>query len=174
MQSFKQIFQIHESLDNPYPWKNTFKTEEVVDDWDDSGEEYAKDVLSPVQIIHFKTDEGVPYIWYAKQNRYDDKTWEIAFGLVKETKENGEYKTNIEKTGTGNAFRVFATVIEITNYFIEYDADNYEVQNLTFSSKGNNRTSLYKKYLVPKIENFKISYEQQNGEETEIHLSRIF
>jgi hypothetical protein len=174
MQLFNQFFQIHESLDNPYPWKNTFKTEEVVDDWDDSGDEYPKDVLTPTQIIHFKTDEGVPYIWYAKQNRYNDKYWEIAFGVVEKDKGDGGYETNIEKTGTGNAFRVFATVIEITNYFVEYDGDNYEVQNLTFSSKGNNRTSLYKKYLVPRIENFEISDEQKNGDETEIHLQRNF
>jgi hypothetical protein len=172
--TFKKYFLIRESLDNPYNWKNTFKTSEVIDDWDDSGEEYPKDVLDPVQIIHFKTDDGIPYIWYAKQNRYNDKYWEISFGVVKNQKDDGGYETDIGVTGTGNAFRIFATVIEITNYFVEYDGDNYEVQNLTFSSKGQNRTSLYKKYLVPRIENFEISHEQQNGDETEIQLQRTF
>ena len=167
-------FQIYEAFDNPYRWKNTFKTEEVVYDWDDSGEEYPKNILQPVQTIHFKTDDGIPYIWYAKQNRHNDKYWEIAFGLVEEDRGDGSYKTNIEKTGSGNAFRVFATIIEITNSFIEYDGDNFEVQNLTISSKGNNRTSLYKKYIIPRIENFKISNEQKNGDETEIHLQRDF
>ena len=94
--------------------------------------------------------------------------------MVEKDKGDGSFETNIEKTGKGNAFRIFATVIEITNYFVEYDGDNYEVQNLTISSKGNNRTSLYKKYLIPRIENFDISHEQQNGEETEIHLQRNF
>lgn len=174
MQSFNQIFQIHESLDNPYSWRTQFKTEEITDDWDETGEEYPKDILTPVQIIHFKTDDGVPYIWYVKQNRYDNTVWEVAFGVVEKEKENGGYETNIEKTGSGNAFRVFATVIEITNYFIEYDGDNYEVITLVISSKGSNRTSLYKKYLIPRIENFNISHEQQNGDETEIHLMREF
>jgi hypothetical protein len=116
MQSFNQIFQIHESLDNPYPWKNTFKTEEVTNDWDDTGEEYSKDVLEPSQVVHFKTEDGTPYIWYAKQNRYNDEYWEIAFGVVEKDKGDGSFETNIEKTGKGNAFRIFATVIEITNY----------------------------------------------------------
>jgi len=172
MKLFKQIFQIHESLDNPYSWKNTFQTEEIVNDWDDSGDEYAKDVLQPVQIIRFKTDTGIPYIWYAKQNRYNDQYWEIAFGVVEKDNGNGSFTTNIEKTGSGNAFRVFATVIEITNSFIEFD-DNYEVRNLTISSKGNNRTSLYKKHLIPRIENFEISHEDVEGDTTTIHLDRI-
>jgi hypothetical protein len=171
---FTNFFTIFESLDNPYPWKHTFKTSEVINDWDDSGDEYSKDVLDPVQIIHFKTEDGTPYIWYAKQNLYNDKYWEIAFGLVKNQKDNGGYETEIGVTGTGNAFRIFATVIEITNYFVEYDGDNYDVQALTFSSKGQNRTSLYKKYLVPRIEGFDISHEQNSGDETEIHLSRNF
>ncbi len=171
--TFKKHFQIHESLDNPYPWRDQFKTSEVVDDWDDSGEEYSKDRLDPVQIIHFKTDDGIPYIWYAKQHRYSDVHWEIAFGVVKRQKDDGGYETDIEKTGTGNAFRIFATVIEITNHFVEMDED-YEIQYLTFSSKGQNRTSLYKKYLVPRIENFEISHEQQSGDESEIHLQRRF
>ena len=170
----KDIFQIGESLDNPYRWKHSFKTEEVTEDWDDTGEEYSKNILEPVQIIHFQTDDGIPYIWYAKQDRYYNTYWEIAFGMVEDAKPDGSYKTNIEKTGSGNAFRVFATVIEITNSFIEYDEDNYEVRNLKIKSKGNNRTSLYKKYLIPRIENFVISDERREGDETEIHLQRKF
>jgi hypothetical protein len=170
----KDKHQIHEAFDNPYRWKHTFKTEEVTQDWDESGEEYAKNILQPVQIINFQTDDGIPYIWYAKQNRYDDNNWEIAFGMVEDIKPDGSYKTNIEKTGSGNAFRVFATVIEITNSFIEYDEDNYEVQTLTVKSKGDNRTSLYKKYIIPRLENFQISDEQKDGDETEIHLQRKF
>jgi hypothetical protein len=170
---FKTHFLIEESLDNPYRWKGNFETTSVTDDWDDDGEEYPKDIFNPVQIIHFQTDDGIPYIWYAKQNIHNDQYWEIAFGVVKNKKENGGYETDIEKTGTGNAFRVFATVIEITNAFIDYD-ENYEISHLTFSSKGHNRTSLYKKYLVPRIEHFEISHEGSSGEdETEIHLQRV-
>jgi len=170
----KNKHQINEAFDNPYSWKNTFKTEDVTSDWDETGEEYSKNILSPVQIIHFQSDDGIPYIWYAKANRYDHKNWEIAFGVVKDIKPDGSYRTNIEKTGTGNAFRVFATVIEITNSFIETDEDNYDVQTLTVKSKGDNRTSLYKKYIIPRIENFQISNENRDGDETEIHLQRKF
>ena len=171
---WESYIRFNESLDNPYSWQDDFKTEEEVDDWDDTGEEYAKEVLTPVQIIRFKTDEGLEYAWYSRQNRMNETYWEIAFGVVKGENSRGGLDLDIEKTGTGNAFRVFATVIDITNRFIEFD-ENYEVQHLTFSSKGQNRTRLYKKYLVPKIEDFKLSYENSDGlDETEIHLERIF
>lgn len=170
---FKDVFLVVESLDNPFRWKGDFKTSDAIADWDDDGEEYSRDILNPVQIIHFQTDDGIPYIWYAKQNRYNDNYWEIAFGVVKKEKDDGGFETDITKTGTGNSFRVFATVIDITNYFIEFDENN-EIHYLTFTSKGNNRTKLYKKYLVPRIDKFEISYEGSSGEdETEIHLQRI-
>ena len=175
MNSFNNtIFNIlNETMDNPYPWKQTFKTEEYTDDFDDTGEEYTKDILSSPQIIHFQTENGMKYIWYAKQNKYNDTFWEIAFGAV-ESESNGHYQTDIGITSTGNAFRIFATVIDITNAFIEYD-QNYEIQTITISSKGNNRTNLYKKYIIPKIENFKIKEEfKTDDDETEIHLQRTF
>jgi hypothetical protein len=167
-----ESYILRESLDNPYNWTGDFKTSIETQDWDDTGEEYDKDVLNPVQIIRFKTDGGIPYVWYARQNRYNDVYWEIAFG-VETSNDEDIVKLNIDKTGTGNAFRIFTTVLDIINSFIEFD-ENYEVQYLTFTSVGDNRTRLYKKYLIPKIEGFEIEYENKSGDETEIHLMRNF
>lgn len=170
---YERYLKLNESLDNPYKWRNDFQLEDIEDDWDDSGEEYVKKCFKPTQIIKFQTDEGVNYVWYARQNRYNEVYWEIAFGIVEKKYEDGNLKLNIDKSGTGKPFRVFATVIDIINSFIEFDED-YEVQYLTFTSKGQNRTRLYKNYLIPKIEKFKIHYENIKGDETEFHLQRIF
>lgn len=172
---------LNESLDDPYRYSNSFKTETVnvdadssetvdVDD-DSSGETYAKEVLSPVQIIKFKTTNGISYIWYAKQSRYDDTVWEIAFGVEKGIDYRGAIQLDIGVTGTGNASRIFATVLAITNSFIEMD-ENYEIRRILFTSKGDNRTRLYVKYLVPRIENFKIENVRDNLGETEVMLIR--
>ena len=51
-----------ESLDDPYRSRGAFKThEEDVED-EETGEVHVEDRLSPVQIVHFKTDAGVPYV----------------------------------------------------------------------------------------------------------------
>lgn len=171
---------MNESLDHPYKWKWSFKTETVTaDEEDDDGQgphtprEY--EVLSPVQIVHFKTDAGVPYVWYARQNYYDNTRWEIAFGEFKETGHGGALILNTDKTGKGDAFRVFATVIDITNAFIEYDQEA-EVRTLVFTSKGDNRTRLYVNRMVPRIDNFKLdSSERVPGldRESSVTLSRV-
>ncbi len=161
---------LFESLDGGYRWRNKFETEpiEMVDE--ETDEVYYEDTLTPVQMAHFQTDEGVKYLWYARQNRYDDATWDIAFGVEMGQSERGEYKLDIEKTGTGNAARVFATVIEITNAFIEYA--EHSALRLTMTSVGDNRTRLYLKRLLPLIDNFEISDQVVSGNETIIHLTR--
>jgi len=162
---------IYESLDDPYKYKNTFKTEEIEAEWDDGEGTYMKDVLSPVQIVKFKTDSGVEFIWYARQNRHDDNRWEIAFGVSKGVDHKGAEQLDIEKTGKGDAFRIFATIIDITNSFIQFD-QSYEVRNIIFTAKGENRAKLYIKRLVPKIEGFKVDNVRDNYGETEVVLSR--
>jgi hypothetical protein len=166
-----KLRQLLESLDTPYKHSHGFETEQIDFEDEETGQIYKKDVLKPVQIIKFKTDEGIPYIWYARQNRYDDTTWEIAFGVETGKDEMG-YKLDIELTGTGNAARIFATVINIINSFVEFDEDNFEIQRLTFSSKGEKRTKFYLNRLVPRIENFKLLDVQTNGDETEVVLTR--
>jgi hypothetical protein len=55
MLPFKTYF-LSESFDNPYRYKNTFTTETIEKEDDDTGETYMDEVLTPVQIIRFKTD----------------------------------------------------------------------------------------------------------------------
>jgi hypothetical protein len=173
--SFKDYVLLGEGLDTPYRWKNTFSTTTLTDDWDDIGEEYPMDRLDPVQIIHFQTQTGIPYIWYAKQSRYAPTSWEIAFGIVKKKDDDGRYATDIGITKTGNAFRVFATVIDITNAFIDFDDDYYQVRELIINSTGAGRTRLYKNYLADKISHFSLSSIRKiDDEETQIVLARDF
>jgi len=164
-----------EALDYPYKYSRSFRTEQIDYEDPETGETYKKDVLSPVQIVKFKTDEGIPYLWYAKQNRYDDTIWEIAFGVNKGMDDREHYQLDIGVTGTGNALRIFATVIDIINSFVEFNEDNYEIQRLMFTAKGNNRSALYVKRIVPRIEKFKVESVRDNGGgETEIMLTRQF
>ena len=174
MRSFKSYF-LNESFDNPYRYKNTFSTETIEKEDDDTGETYMDEVLTPVQIIQFKTDAGVPYLWYARQSRYDDSVWEIAFGVESGKGIRGETKLDIELTKGGDAFRVLATVINIINQFIEFD-ENHEIRLLTFTSKGANRTKLYKKRLVPMIENFELDelFKDMGDGESQFILTRKY
>lgn len=167
---FKTYF-LSESLDDPYRYKNTFSYE-TVEKEDDDGNVYPEEVFSPVQMIRFVTDNGVPYVWYARQSRYDDSVWEIAFGVDQGKDDRGSTKLDIGVTNTRDAFRVFATAIQILNDFIELD-ENYEIRLLTFTSKGANRTNLYEKRFIPKIEKFELDLKQsQGGDETMFILSR--
>ena len=173
MNTFNKVYNkiLFEGFSNPYKFKNSFQTEMVDEIDDESGQEYKKEILSPVQIIKFTTEKNISYVWYARRNRYDDTMWEIAFGVDNGTDEFGTTKLNINKTNTGDAFRVFSTVIEITNNFIEYD-ENYEVVKLSIRSESENRTNLYIKRLLPLIDNFKITDTTRHRDETTIILTR--
>jgi hypothetical protein len=172
-ESFEKSLNLHslkESLDHPYKFKNTFKTETITDS-DDDGEEYTKEVFSPVQIVHFTTDEGVPYVWYARQNRHDETTWEIAFGVNKGENIRGGFEMDIELVNTKNPFRVFSTVIQIINNFIEFD-ENLEIHRLTLTSDHTKRTNLYLNRLLPLIDKFKVSDVRRIHDEDSITLER--
>lgn len=166
-----ESYILKESLDNPYKFNDTFKTENITDE-DEDGNEYTKDIFKPVQIIHFKTDEGIPYVWFARQSRYDDNTWEIAFGINKGENIRGGTDLDIKLTRTGNAFRVFSTIIEIINRFVYLD-ENYEIRRLILTSDQPNRTDLYVKRLLPRIDNFKVTDVQKMDGEDQIQLERI-
>jgi hypothetical protein len=165
-----------EALDYPYKYSRSFKTELIDYEDPETGETYKKDVLKPVQLVKFKTDEGVPYLWYARQNRYDGTIWEIAFGIEKVINyDDDHYQIDIGVTGTGNALRIFATVVDIINSFVEFDEDNYEIQRLLFTAKGDKRSDLYINRLVPRIEKFKVeSIRDNGGGEKEVMLIRQF
>ena len=160
-----------EALDSPYKWKWTFKTETVEREEDETGDPTQVEVFTPVQIVRFTTDKGVNYIWYARQSRFDDTCWEVAFGEDAGVGHGGALLLNTGKTGSGDAMRVFATAIDILNAFIEHDA-SYEVRRLIFTSKGDNRTNLYVKRFIPRIEKFKLDGVASHDEEATITMSR--
>lgn len=165
--------RMYESLNTPYKYRNTFRTEMIDYDDEETGGTYKKEVLYSVQIVKFKTNSGIPYLWYAKQNRHDDTLWEIAFGVEKSVDDKEKYTLDIEKTGTGDAFRIFATVIDIINSFVEFSEDyDSEVIRLMFTAKGNNRIKLYINRIVPRIDNFKIEDIRNDYGETVIFLVR--
>jgi hypothetical protein len=83
-----------------------------------------------------------------------------------------KYSLDSGVTGTGNAFRIFATVIDIINSFIEFDDDFGEIQRILFTAKGDNRTKLYINRIVPRIEKFEVEDIRNNLGETEILLIR--
>jgi hypothetical protein len=175
--NFKKFYIFRESFDNSYPYRFNLREEEIEAEDDETGEVYNKTVMQPVQIVQFKTEDGTPFVWYAKQDRFSDTTWEIAFGVDKQTgKSEDSFKLDIQLTNKGNAFRIFSTIIDITNTFIEYDSNDYQVQTLKFSSEGDKRTEFYLKHLVPRIDNFKINHEYtwKSGDETIVYLDRKF
>lgn len=165
---------INESLSDSYRYRNTFRTVQTTKTDDETGEEYPAETFAPVQIIKFKTDKGIPYVWYAKQSRYDDTSWEIAFGVDKGENITGATELDIGLTGTGDAFKIFSTVIDIINSFIEFDDDYNEVQRLTLTSKGDNRTNLYLKRILPRIEKFQVTDVIKSGDESTIILTRMY
>lgn len=146
--NFKDFFILREGFDSPYPYRPNFEEEQVDTEDDETGEVYYKYILKPVQIVPFKTADGTDFIWYAKQDRYSDVTWEIAFGIPNDKSdiENKNYRLDLELTNKGNAFRIFSTILAITNDFIEHDGDDYEIQNLKFSSEGDKRSEFYRRF----------------------------
>lgn len=149
---------LSESLDSPYKWSDRFKFEyEQVED-EEGGGVYRKEVFSFTQIIRFKTEEGIEYMWYAQRSYHNENFWTVAFGVYKSTDDRGVHKLDIGLVGgIKNPMRVFSTVLAITNRFIELDEDN-SIHYLQLESEGDKRSELYIKRIIPKIENFKIDH----------------
>ena len=161
-----------ESLSDSYRYSGGFKTEAIDYEDEDTGEVYKKEVLQPVQIIRFVGGDGTPYIWYARQDRYDNTLWTIAFGIFTGIDARGSNKLDINLSNKNDAFRVLSTVIDITNDFVDFDGDNYEVQRMMFTSEGDKRTSLYLKRVVPRIRNFRVDSVDTVGTESTVMLVR--
>jgi len=161
-----------ESLSDSYRYIADFKTETIDYEDEDTGKVYKKDVLQPVQIVHFTGGDATPYLWYARQDYHDNTLWTIAFGVSTGINARGDNNLDIELTNKGDAFKILSTVIDITNDFIRFDDDNYEVQRLMFTSEGKKRTALYLKRVVPRIENFKVNDVNTMGTGSTVMLVR--
>ena len=160
-----------ESLTDSYPYSADFKTESIDYEDEDTGEVYKKDVLQPVQIVRFTGSDKTPYIWYVKQDRYDNMLWTIAFGISTGIDVRGSNKLDINLSNKNDAFKVLSTVIDITNDFVDFD-DNYEIQSMMFTSEGDKRTALYLKRVVPRIRNFRVDSVNKMGTESTVMLVR--
>lgn len=163
---------LREALDNPYKYSRNFTThQEEVDD-EDGENKYTRDVLDVTQIIKFKTDHGLPFIWYAKQSYYTPDAWNIAFGIDKGLNYKGAHELDINLTNKGDAFRILSTVIAITNSFIAFDVDYNEINMLIFTADSPKRLDLYLNRIVPKIEHFEIESVDRQADESTATLKR--
>lgn len=169
---------LSESLDDRYKvkWNFTYETIDVEDD--DTGETYKKEVFTPTQIMKFTTDEGIEYLWYARRSYHNDSFWTIAFGTYQGQGHRGAHNIDINLTkNTKNPLRVFATVVDIINRFIELDEEQ-SIQYLQFESEGDKRTKLYLKRLLPRIEHFAVDHIEthktmNNVDKSTVTLKRI-
>lgn len=164
-----------EAFDDPYPFNADWKEEEL-DDEDDP--RHGQDVPEGLQTVRFTTGDGITYLWYAKENKYDSYTWEIVFGVDNGVEDyRGNTKIDIKRNDLGNQMRVFATVLDITHEFVEYFEDS--VHRLTFSaSKGDdgddapNRARLYKKIANNHVEGFHLTDMSDGGTEINFTMER--
>lgn len=166
---------ITEVFDNPLAFNAQWDEEDVPED---EIEDYDGQLTYPsrIQTVDFTSPDGIPYLWYAKQNKYDDTAWEIVFGAKTGKTFRGNDKIDIGKTGTGNQMRIFATVLDITDEFVEYF--EYEVRNLYFTADkddGMSRQKLYKKILQHRMpDGFALGGAEDRGDEVHFTLNRIY
>lgn len=163
-----------ESFDSTLKISGKFQTATVEDT--ESNDNYIgeKTVLKSVQIIPFFDSAGNEFIWYARQSRYSDNHWEVAFGKVKSFAPLTGYQLDVNPVRTSEYFKILSTVVEICNRFVQFDSDHTDnsVHTVSFTSKGDNRTNLYLKRLLPKIEDFQLSETSKEGDETTVILNR--
>ena len=177
--SFKKIVNAklklqEESFNSSLKIEGKFQTETVEDTESNSNSIGEKTVLKSVQIIPFRDSKGDEYVWYARQSRYSDRHWEVAFGKVKSFSPLTGYQLDINPVKTNEYFKILSTVVEICNRFVQFDSDHTDnsVHTVYFTSKGDNRTNLYLKRLLPKIEDFQLSETSKEGDETTVILNR--
>jgi len=163
-----------ESFNSTLKIRGKFETAKVEDSESDDDYIGEKTVLKSVQIIPFFDSEGNEYLWYARQSRYSDSHWEVAFGKVKSFAPLTGYQLDVNPVRTNEYFKILSTVVEICNRFVQFDSDytNNSVHTVSFTSKGDNRTNLYLKRLLPKIEDFQLSETSKEGDETTVILNR--
>lgn len=164
---------ITEVFDNPLAFNATWDEEEVPEDELD---DYDGQTTYPsrVQTVDFTSPDGTPYMWYAKQNPHNETAWEIVFGAKKGVNGRGNEQLEIGKTGTGHQMRIFATVLDITDEFVEYFEG--EVMNLYFTADkddGMSRQKLYSKILKHRMpDRFELADVNDSGDEVRFSLNR--
>jgi hypothetical protein len=127
MKTFNQYMLMSEGFDKPYRY--SFSNAPT------SRYEVAAD---------FTTDAGIKYEVMFETSEYSDGAWDLAFEMVDAKKHSknpteGGWFTGLGITRTGDAFRVFATVIAIFKDFLE----KYEPNKVYFSATEKSRKDLY-------------------------------
>lgn len=151
MISFEEFCILWESLDSPYNYNLSFN----------KVQENGKSMYVGIQKVSFITSLGKKYTWVADETVFRG-SWNIEF-----------YDENerMDITGGGDAFKIFSTIVDITNKFIQND-DNGQIKMLIFSSKEPKRTKLYTNRLKH-IKGFELLYEPEDcGKYTQFVLKR--
>lgn len=170
--------RITESFDDPYRYKSKWEEADLdPDDYDEEDGIPLGERVADIQKAMFTTDDGIEYMWYAKQNRYEPSAFEVAFGVVKGIDaHNGKTQLDITKTNTGNQMRVFATAIAILNDFVEYFED--DVQYISFTAdkeQGESRSKLYKRLIQAHTpDGFKLMDVREDSNECFFQLKRTY
>jgi hypothetical protein len=140
MEAYVDMF---ESFDSAYSY-NT--------DWNMQDEE----TPSKFQKVLFETEDGVKYLWMAERTK--EKSWSISFGVIskkyyKKLSDNPhdnrkilKYSSSMETkvTNSGNAMKVFSTVIKIS---LEFTKQFESITNMITFSSLVSEESRYKLYL---------------------------
>ncbi len=96
----KDLSKLNEVMDNPFNWK--------LDSIRRDGELYTFEAS-------FETDEGIEYEYNFNFDLSVAKDKLLLGGDIVFANEDVEFEKSVDVTGDGNAFRVFATVLDITN-----------------------------------------------------------
>jgi len=152
MLTFKQY--LNEVLNNPYKWElDTQNTD------------------PHVILYKFKTDSGLEYEVQIPRSgmggKLTRKDWELSFSIDFDYLEKiGKHVRDAFKlSGTGNQFRIFATVQDILKNFI----DNHDADLISFSAEEPSRRRLYSTFTAnfeksqPELFKTYIAWSNSNG-----------
>jgi len=145
MDSFA-TFLLSEVLSTPVPWE-----------WDE-------DLHDPTRHRAFFTVGE--YLYRLTMSGYG-KEWGVTFS--RQDPHNGGLASNIDITGSGHAFTIFATLAAIVKEFLAH----YQPTRLYFSGSEPSRIKLYRR-LVQNISRLNPAYVNMSAEEEPNRLSGVF
>lgn len=127
------ILILRELLDNPYRYKVTYQA-------------YNEDNGSFIYHASFETDEGIPYRVEITDNEMlagMSKQYAMVLFMIEDDSVPFSQRTGI--TDTGNAPRIFSTVIEIIKEFARDKMRDWDIDGFSFSAKEPSRRKLYRR-----------------------------
>ena len=134
--------EFNESLDNPYPIRWSVKNDNL---W------YG----------HAKEDDFYNQIGIEISDKHNSGRWTIRFKV-------GE---KMDKTGEGDQFRIFATVVDAIKEWWNWANDTVQVDQITFSAEkilDNSRSKLYNRFAKQFANAIGYNFEVVSGRATDI------